>query len=229
MSTPHQHLVGGHGRAHGGRVEVDGRAREDLRAGDRDAHGGRIEVHPRATAVAASIRGEAGRLQHGRVRELCVAQRIRDAAPVGVATVDRGLDEAALDTTARAAARASASSRRPLTWQVIREVAPSPSAACCRASDRHTASTAAEQRSPGCTSPGTRAPHPPHRTRPGIRCRWCTCRRPRTAGSRCAPRSAAASGRASAGDTSASVRTYVSIVAMRGMESCPRPWRRRRP
>ena len=47
------------------------------------------------------------------------------------------------DTTARATARASASSRAPDTWQVISVAAPSPSAACWRARSRATASIAA--------------------------------------------------------------------------------------
>ena len=47
-----------------------------------------------------------------------------------------------LDTTARATARASASSCAPRTEVVMRIVAPSPSAACCRARSRATASSA---------------------------------------------------------------------------------------
>ena len=48
-----------------------------------------------------------------------------------------------LETTARATARASARSAAPVTRQVMRVVAPSPSAACWRASERQTAVRAA--------------------------------------------------------------------------------------
>ena len=72
--------------------------------------------------------------------QIGVARGGGDAPPVRVATVDRGLDQAAGDN-ARATALASASLAAPLTWHVMSVVAPSPSAACWRASDRATAST----------------------------------------------------------------------------------------
>src|SRR4029078_3529022 len=67
-----------------------------------------------------------------------------------------------LATTALAAARASASSRAPVTTHVMSDVAPSPSAACWRASERHTASAAAanasQPREPGATAAPPAAP-----------------------------------------------------------------------
>ena len=54
---------------------------------------------------AASSGGEAGRLQHGRVGQLGVAQGVRDASPVGVTTVDRGLEQAAGHDRAGSGAR----------------------------------------------------------------------------------------------------------------------------
>ena len=121
-----------------------------------------------------------------------------------------------LDTTARAAARASASSRAPVTWHVSREVAPSPSAACWRASERQTASTAPRQRRPGVAARVTRAPRPtpPDATRNTVSLvlvspstdSWSQVRA--TIGRSIRDRSA--------GETAASVSTYASIVAMRG-------------
>ncbi len=55
-----------------------------------------------------------------------------------------------LRTTARDTARASVTSAAPVTRQVMSVVAPSPSAACCRASERQTAVSAA----PSCAASG---------------------------------------------------------------------------
>ena len=119
--------------------------------------------------------------------------------------------------TARATARASASSAAPETWQVISVVAPSPSAACWRASSRATASIARPS-SRASRDPAPRpAPRPaaPDASRNTVSfvlvspstLSWSHVR--------------AAAGRSSAverapGSTVASVRTIESIVAIRG-------------
>ncbi len=73
-----------------------------------------------------------------------------------------------LETTARATARASTSSLAPETPQVIRVVAPSPSAACWRARSRPTASTAAPRAAasavPGRIGPAADAPEARRKT-----------------------------------------------------------------
>ena len=65
--------------------------------------------------------------------------------------------------TARATARASASSRAPVTWHVISVVAPSPSAACWRARSRATASIARPEHRPRprCPAPTAAVPAAP--------------------------------------------------------------------
>ena len=121
-----------------------------------------------------------------------------------------------LDTTARATARASASSIAPVTWQVISVVAPSPSAACWRARSRATASIAAPSAAASGVPAATTARAGRRRRPAGRRCRWCSCRRRRVSWFQVR----AAAGRSSpwsvGGSTVASVSTNDSIVAIRG-------------
>ncbi len=120
-----------------------------------------------------------------------------------------------LETTARATARASASSRAPVTAQVMSVVAPSPSAACWRARSRATASIprpSAVAASPSAAT-GAFPAAPPARTKtvsfvlvsPSTES-WSQVR---AAAGRRSPAS-------TAGSTAASVRTIASIVAIRG-------------
>ncbi len=119
------------------------------------------------------------------------------------------------EITARAIARASASSAAPVTWQVTSAVAPSPSAACWRARSRATASMAAPSaaRAPASLAASAAPAFPDASTNtvslvlvsPSTDS-WSHVRA-------AAPRSSAWS---VAGSAVASVRTTDSIVAMLG-------------
>ena len=70
-------------------------------AGDRDPEGRGIE-HGRGAGTGRRLRGgQAGRLENGRIGQPRVPGRARDAPPVRVAAVGRGLDQARRDDRAR--------------------------------------------------------------------------------------------------------------------------------
>ena len=185
--------------------------------GDRDPEPVRVQRRRRAGARPGRFRRrQAGRLEDGGARRAVRCRPRPRSGPSsgpcrGAAALTR-----LLEITARATARASASSVAPVTWQVMSDVAPSPSAACWRARSRATASTArasaSRGRGPGADRIRARGAGGEHEHRvvgarvavdrqlvPGPGCRRPEDRPP-----------------AAPGDAAASVRTTDSIVAMLG-------------
>ncbi len=166
-STPDAHLATAHAAATGRqRRRAPGCRRRPARPRGRPAQALGVELHGLAGAAArpsAGSRPAASRTAAEAATALPAAAAMR---PQLGRRRGRRPSRGRSPTTARATARASMSSRAPLTPQVMRLVAPSPSAACWRASERATASTRSRERGPRPPIPASRgaAPEAPDAT-----------------------------------------------------------------
>ena len=145
----------------------------------------------RAGPAGGLVGREPGRLEDRGIGQSRVAGRTRDPAPVRVAAVGRRLDEAGRDDRAGHGPRLGVVGRTGHHGRDQRRGALAvggllPGEVAGDGLDRRP-----EDRGLADCRRGPAPPRTP-RTRGRTRCRWCSCRRRRSAGPRCAPRRAAA-------------------------------------